>query len=252
MVPEPPSTTTSVDASTTSSTTPTTTTTTNPSTTTTTAPITTTTAALTTTAAAPACEVVAHPIPPDATELQAIDADVDGDGTHDVVTGYVSQGGSYLHVGLATGLGMSLRVDELFSDPGPIPMSRPVGVVEMSGDRVIMAEGRAILVGVQYVFVAFRDCALQPASLIGGGMPEIWTGGGANHADWFTCGPDGVVMREFSLDDPVADPQIYTGATANAFSYQPPSFHELGVVDPGVSFPISRPDLLAALPPCAA
>jgi hypothetical protein len=226
-------------------------TTTIPSTTATTVLTTTTTSPVVTTTTVRGCDGGAATIPAEATEHVSIRADADGDGVEDEVTGYLSQGSSYLHVRLGSGFGISIRVDDLFDSTGSIPISRPVGVVRMSGDPLIMVQGRAILVGSQYAFFSSADCGLQPVTLSGGGMPEIWTGGGAGHADWFTCGSDGVVMRQFTLDDPAADPQVYTGATATAFSYAGSSFEELGSVDPGVVFPISRPDLLAALPPCA-
>ncbi len=222
--------------------------------TTTTSRPTTTSTAQTTTAPSVAngCEAQSSTeVPADATEPVAITGDVDGDGQEDTVTGYLWQGGSYLRLGLASGWGTSIRVDDQSDPNATLPLSKPGGVVSMSGDRLILNQRGGILVGAMYAFFAFRDCELHPVELAGGGLPEIWTGGGANHADWFTCEPERVVMRQFFLDDPMADPQVYVEGQATGFQYEPPSFRELGAVDMGIGFPVTRPDALVGLPPCA-
>ncbi len=130
-------------------------------------------------------------------------SDVDGDGARDVVTGYMSGNADpdladhYLHVELASGWGTQFRVNSV-ADFSAAPTVSPARVVVMGGEPLIVVGVAFNLVGVSYAMFSFRDCALAPVPLVGGGYPEIWAGFGLLHREWFECQSDRVVMLNLS------------------------------------------------------
>ena len=240
-----PATTSTLPASTSTSTTATTTTST---TTSTTVPATTTT-----TTAQPSAACAAEPgteIHADATSQETITGDVDGDGFDDTITGYLRAGPeAYLHVELAGGWGTSIRVDTLTPYGADSRYSVPARVVAMSGEPMIVSMISGISVGNLYGFFAIRDCSLE-AVLADGEIPDIWTGGGAAHDDWFTCHREEVVMLQLGFDDPTTDERVYTSGGGLVHRYNSPSFEPSREIVPRLTFPISAEDAKAVYPPC--
>ncbi|MET0566680.1 MAG: hypothetical protein ABW021_09590 [Acidimicrobiia bacterium] len=184
-------------------------------------------------------------------------ADVDGDGHKDVVTGYWTGNADpeladhFLHVELASGWGTAIRIDDL-AQFSSAPMATPARVVGMAGQRLIVAGVQRTLVGADYALFSFRDCALAPVPLVAGGYPEIWSGGGLMHSEWFACRADGVVMLDLfrGLDDQgQVIPGVLVGGEALSYQLNPNGFGSPATVDLGL--PRTDVDLHGEYPDCA-
>ncbi len=105
-------------------------------------------------------------------------ADVDGDGHKDVVTGYWTGNADpeladhFLHVELASGWGTAILIDDL-AQFSTFPMATPARVVDMAGQRLIVAGVERNADGASFAFFSFRDCALAPVPLASGGYPVM-------------------------------------------------------------------------------
>jgi ribosomal protein L24E len=184
-------------------------------------------------------------------------ADVDGDGHRDVVTGYMLGGelaadrDSYLHVELASGWGTTFQLDSLDEFSG-FPMAEPGRVITMGGQRLIVIQIEGNAVGADVAFFAFRDCALVPIELAGGGFPEIWSGGGLMHSEWPSCRANDVVMldlfRGFDQDGNVVS-EIMIGGNAKVYRLDHDGFHPDGTVP--LHLPRNVFDLLRVFPDCS-
>lgn len=179
-----------------------------------------------------------------------ITGDVDGDGQEDTVTGYLWEGGSYLHLGLASGWGTSIRVDGLIGSEGSPPTSMPARVVTMSGDSLIVSVAGLALPGPVFALFALRDCGLSPVTSADGSFPDLWAGGNPGQDSWFTCDSSGVTMLDVLIEDFAAEPRIYTGGDGSRLLYEPPFFGPAGEVPLDLAFPATREQALAALPSC--
>ena len=183
--------------------------------------------------------------------------DVDGDGLKDVVTGYwrgsadPDEAEHYLHVELASGWGTSFRIDAVAPFSGS-PRSYPSRIVVIAGQRLIVTGVQAILVGAGYALFAFHDCALAPVPLATGGYPDIWSGGGLMHSEWFTCRQDGVVMLDLfrGLDDNGQVMEgILVGGEATLYRLDPDGFRSGGEVV--LNLPRAERDLRQEFPDCS-
>jgi hypothetical protein len=183
--------------------------------------------------------------------------DVDGDGLKDVVTGYWRGSADpdaaehYLHVELASGWGTAFRIDAV-GEFAASPRSYPSRIVVMGGQRLIVTGVQAILVGAGYALFAFDECALAPVPLAAGGFPDIWSGGGLMHSEWFTCRPDGVVMLDLfrGLDEEGQVMEgILVGGEATLHRLDPDGFRPGGEVV--LNLPRSEGDLRDEFPDCS-
>ena len=184
-------------------------------------------------------------------------ADVDGDGHKDVVTGYWTGNADpeladhYLHVELASGWGTAILIDDLaqFSN---FPMATPGRVVEMAGQRLIVAGVERNADGASFAFFSFRDCALAPVPLAAGGYPVIRSAGGLAHSTWFACRSDGTVALDLfrGLDDQgELIPGVLVGGEALSYPLNPNGFGSPAAVELGL--PRTDVDLLGEYPNCA-
>jgi hypothetical protein len=216
------------------------------STTTTTPPTTTTTAQ----ARSHACDdEPSSEVPQGAVELRRLSGDVDGDRSKDTVTAYSNGGGTFLHVNLSTGWGTTLQTDTI--DNGDEFGDGPVGIVKMSGDRLIVTYIGSGGVGPVYGLIVLRDCVLTPVLLSDGTMPDLWMGGGASHIDWFSCGADGVSMFQFGLIGDtigIGEHPDFGSGEGRFYEYDGSTFSAPVMVK--VDFPITQAQARKKYPPC--
>ena len=184
-------------------------------------------------------------------------ADVDGDGSRDVVTGYWrgstdrDEAEHWLHVELASGWRTAVRIDTL-DQFSVSPRSHPSGIVVIAGERFIVAAVQSTLVGADYALFSFRNCVLAPVPLTTGGYPHIWSGIGVVHSEWFTCRDDGVVMVEvfWSIDsDEQSVDSVLQGGEATLYRLDPDGFVDGGGVP--LNLPRTLGDLRRELPDCS-
>jgi hypothetical protein len=133
------------------------------------------------------------------------------------------------------------------------PLSEPSSVVTVGGRRLIVAAVESSLVGADYAFFSFDDCALAPVPLAGGGFPEIWGGIGLMHSEWFSCSPDEVVMLDLFRgldDDGELIEGVLVGGEATSYRLDPGGFRPApDLVDLGL--PRTDRDLHQEFPDCS-
>ena len=183
--------------------------------------------------------------------------DVDGDGHKDVVTGYWTGSADpeladhYLHVELTSGWGTAILIDDLaqFSNS---PMATPGRVVDMAGQRLIVAGVERNADGASFAFFSFRDCALAPVPLAAGGYPVMRTAGGPAHSTWFACRPDEMVTLDLfrGLDDQgELIPGVLVGGEALSYRLNPNGFGPPTPIELGL--PRTDVDLHGEYPNCS-
>ena len=183
--------------------------------------------------------------------------DVDGDGHKDVVTGYWTGSADpeladhYLHVELTSGWGTAILIDDLaqFSN---FPMATPGRVVDMAGQRLIVAGVERNADGASFAFFSFRDCALAPVPLAAGGYPVMRTAGGPAHSTWFACRPDEMVTLDLfrGLDDQgELIPGVLVGGEALSYRLNPNGFGPPTPIELGL--PRTDVDLHGEYPNCS-
>ncbi len=125
-----------------------------------------------------------------ASQVDALQADLDGDGEPDTVTTYIADGRWRLHVELAYGWETETDITPYVTDsPPPSPvraihLGLPTVVVELGGN----------LVGASYGFVALSGCTLTPVLGADGALPDIWVGIGIHHSEFFRCERDAITQ----------------------------------------------------------
>jgi hypothetical protein len=169
------------------------------------------------------------PIHPDATISGQMLADVDGDGSRDLLTGYSRTGAGlveewYLHVEFTSGWATGVRLDTI--PQLDANRSYPIRVVVVAGERLILNGTASIAPGLAYSLFRFDGCALAPVPLVGGGYPDLWSGIGPSHSEWPTCRGDEVAQVEVGKSN--ANSVDYDAATERPFRLTPAGFVDQG------------------------
>jgi hypothetical protein len=115
----------------------------------------------------------------------------------------------------------------------------------------VVAGVQSILPGASGALFAFKDCILVPVPLAGGGYPDIWSGGGISHLEWFACQGDGIVMLKVfrDFDGIQGMDSIMVGGEAVFYRLDPDEFVPAG--DVALHLPRSLRDLRAEFPDCS-